>query len=133
MLLGIGVKDLLGEQDIETTTAHLSDLAQAIVQVLVEIIWSDIVGNEPDADLPAAAEKSGFAVLALGKLGGRETHYQSDLDVIFVHNSTADQQITQGPKCIDNSMYFARLAQKIISMAMQRSMRATSRATSGLL
>ncbi len=84
MLLGIGVKDLLGEQDIETTTAHLSDLAQAIVQVLVEIIWSDIVDNEPDTGLPATAEKSGFAVLALGKLGGRELNYSSDIDLIYL-------------------------------------------------
>jgi len=60
--------------------------------------------------------EAGFAIVGYGKLGGREMHYQSDLDIIFLHDSAGEDQHTDGDKAIDNSVYFARLAQKVISM-----------------
>ena len=57
-----------------------------------------------------------LAIIGYGKLGGYEMHYQSDLDLIFLHDSSGEQQHTDGVKTIENSVYFARLAQKIISM-----------------
>jgi glutamate-ammonia-ligase adenylyltransferase len=57
-----------------------------------------------------------LAIIGYGKLGGYEMHYQSDLDLIFLHDSSGEQQHTNGAKVVENSVYFARLAQKIISM-----------------
>ena len=84
MLLKIGVKDLVGEADIEATTSKLSDLAEAIVRVVLEILWSDL------ASPPAPR---GFCVLALGKLGGRELNYSSDIDLIYVCRDADDPSI----------------------------------------
>ncbi len=54
-----------------------------------------------------------LAIVAMGKLGGRELNYHSDLDIIFVYDH---QGYTDGEKQISNHEYFAKLAQKIISI-----------------
>ena len=57
-----------------------------------------------------------FAIIGYGKLGGYEMHYQSDLDLIFLHDSSGEQPHSNGAKSVENSVYFARLAQKVISL-----------------
>ena len=54
-----------------------------------------------------------LAIIAMGKLGGGELNYHSDLDIIFVYDH---QGVTDGEKQISNHEYFAKLAQKIISI-----------------
>ena len=65
--LRVALSDVAGEADVVQVGAALGDLADACLQAEVE-----------DADEP-------FAVIALGKLGGRELSYASDLDVVFLH------------------------------------------------
>ncbi len=117
--LVIAVAELSEEISTTDVGLYLSDLAEVVLQAVYQLARKKIQAQygQPTYIKDNKTHSAEFAIIGYGKLGGRETHYQSDLDVIFVHNSTADQQITQGPKCIDNSMYFARLAQKIISMA----------------
>jgi len=55
-----------------------------------------------------------FAIVAYGKLGGIELNYGSDLDLVFLHDSAGDRQVTVGPRSIDNPTFFARLVQRII-------------------
>jgi [glutamine synthetase] adenylyltransferase / [glutamine synthetase]-adenylyl-L-tyrosine phosphorylase len=71
-LLRIGVRDLMDEAGIETTLRELTDLAETCLAATLEAAALSI-----GPDLP-------FAVIGLGKLGGREMHYNSDLDVMFV-------------------------------------------------
>ena len=47
-------------------------------------------------------------------MGGNELGYGSDLDIIFLHNSSGEKQYTQGEKSIDNQNFFARVAQRVI-------------------
>ena len=54
-----------------------------------------------------------MAIIAMGKLGGGELNYHSDLDIIYVYDH---QGMTDGEKQITNHEYFAKLAQKIISI-----------------
>jgi len=70
----IGVRDLLGFNDVEAVTGQLTDLAEACTAQLLD---------EARALVPGAAELP-FAVIGCGKLGGRELHYNSDLDVLFI-------------------------------------------------
>ena len=67
--LRIMARDLLGLDDLETTTAALADVATAVLRAAVRI---------------ADADDSGLAVVGMGKLGGRELNYASDVDVLFV-------------------------------------------------
>ena len=78
-ILRIGARDLLGYATMPETAREISDFADACVQMAVRIC----VEERQVQELP-------FAVLALGKLGGRELNYASDIDLIFVHGDEAD-------------------------------------------
>ena len=67
--LRIMARDLLGLDDLETTTATLAELAAAVLGAAVRI---------------AGADGADIAVIGMGKLGGRELNYASDVDVLFV-------------------------------------------------
>jgi [glutamine synthetase] adenylyltransferase / [glutamine synthetase]-adenylyl-L-tyrosine phosphorylase len=67
--LRIMARDLLGLDDLETTTAALAGLATAVLQAAVRI---------------ADADDSDLAVVGMGKFGGGELNYASDVDVLFV-------------------------------------------------
>ena len=54
-----------------------------------------------------------FAILGMGKLGGGELNYHSDLDIIYIYDH---QGTTDGERSISNHEYFAKLGQKIISI-----------------
>lgn len=66
-MLRIAVSDVAGEADVEQVGPALSDLAAACLEAALE-------------------DAAGFAVIAMGKLGGRELTYASDIDVMFVHS-----------------------------------------------
>ncbi len=59
-----------------------------------------------------------FEVVALGKLGSRELGFSSDLDLIFVHENCS--QLTQGPKIVEASQFFVKIAQKMIHILTTR-------------
>ena len=67
--LRIMARDLLGLDDLENTTAALAELATAVLRAAVRI---------------AGADGADIAVIGMGKLGGRELNYASDVDVLFV-------------------------------------------------
>jgi glutamate-ammonia-ligase adenylyltransferase len=58
---------------------------------------------------------AGFAVVALGKLGGREMAARSDLDLVFVYDAPPGLEMSDGPRPLSPSLYFARLAQRFIA------------------
>ena len=74
-LLRIGAADLAGLVELASVTSQLSRLADAVVQTTLEIV----AGR-----LDIAPE--GFVVIAMGKLGGGELNYSSDIDLVFVSN-----------------------------------------------
>jgi len=78
-VLRIGVRDLLGEATFEQTVADISAFADACVR----LAWEICRAERPDSPRE-------FAVLALGKLGGQELNYSSDIDLVFVHGDDAD-------------------------------------------
>ena len=58
---------------------------------------------------------AGFCVVAMGKLGGREMTASSDLDLVFVYDVPAGVEASDGPKPLSPTLYFARLAQRLIA------------------
>lgn len=96
-LLRIGLSDLLDQFDLSAATRQLSHLADSMLRVILQMAARQ-------ADLPTNADgfPSGFAVIAMGKLGGRELNYSSDIDLLFVAQS--DDAIYQnlGQKIIDS-------------------------------
>lgn len=83
-LTAIAARDLNAHTTFEQSSAELSDLAVATLDAALRIAAAD----EPDSDLVR------LSVIAMGKTGGHELNYVSDVDVIFVHEPVegADEQ-----------------------------------------
>ncbi len=111
-LLRIGAQDILGNADLPSATAQLSVLAGAIV----------------DAALRIAAEGTGesgpvqsgwaFCVIGLGKLGGNELNYSSDIDIIFVYG--ARRGVAESEEAGAHA-YFNRLSERLVRNLSQPS------------
>ncbi len=74
--------DLAGKLTVEHVSDRLSELADAVLDVTVEAVWRQL--SKRHRDVPK------FAVIAYGKLGGKELGYASDLDLIFLHDDPDD-------------------------------------------
>ncbi len=115
--LVIASAEMTGEIDASQVSHYLSELAAILLQAVYRLAWSELSAQygEPQCIIDDTPYAPGLGIIAYGKLGGYELHYQSDLDIIFLHDSAGSAQYTDGEKSIDNSVFFARLAQKIIS------------------
>src|SRR5262249_31177426 len=122
-LLRIGVRDILGKDSIQETTAALSDLAETILLQIAALQYPPLprrfgipcLGEGPRAGLP-----SRHVLLALGKLGGHELSYHSDLDLILIYEGDGRTLPPPGSsrfdrfELTDNFHFFTELAQRII-------------------
>jgi [glutamine synthetase] adenylyltransferase / [glutamine synthetase]-adenylyl-L-tyrosine phosphorylase len=87
-------QDLAGLLTVEVLADHLSQLADIVLQVSLEACWAQVASRH--------REQPRFAVIAYGKLGGKELGYASDLDIIFAYDDADD-------RAAEN---YARLAQR---------------------
>jgi glutamate-ammonia-ligase adenylyltransferase len=76
------VDDLCRAAPLEVVTRRISDVAEDLIEGALTAAARDLVDPVP-----------GFAVLAMGKLGGGELNYASDVDLIFVHASPEDREM----------------------------------------
>ena len=74
----LGLRDILGLVDFEQNLAELSALADACLQYALEVVMRKNKIKTPP-----------FVIIGLGKLGGREIDYGSDLDIVFVTDGPA--------------------------------------------
>ncbi|GAM62623.1 glutamate-ammonia-ligase adenylyltransferase [Vibrio ishigakensis] len=116
-ILRIAAADIAGVLPVMKVSDHLTYLAEAIVEQVVNQAWSQMKAKygEPNH----LNDGKGFAVLGYGKVGGWELGYNSDLDVVFVHDCPTSS-ITDGEKCIDGRQFYLRLAQRIIHLFSTR-------------
>lgn len=115
-LFRIAVAEISGALPLMKTSDSLSWLAEAVLEAALSIARSDLQrrhGRPCFRDDEGRDREAGFAVIAYGKLGGLELSYGSDLDLVFLHNSRGSRQQTSGHKCIENSVYFSRLARRL--------------------
>ncbi len=105
-----GVIDVMGVGDV------LSYVAEVILERTLQLAWNEMVPRygEPQCSVDGEIRKPGMAIVGYGKLGGYELGYSSDLDIVFLHNSRGDNEYTAGTKSIDNSNFFARVAQRAL-------------------
>ncbi|SEJ96202.1 bifunctional [glutamate--ammonia ligase]-adenylyl-L-tyrosine phosphorylase/[glutamate--ammonia-ligase] adenylyltransferase [Paraburkholderia diazotrophica] len=74
--------DLAGKLSVEHVSDRLSELADAVLDVTIEAVWNQLAKRH--RDVPR------FAIIAYGKLGGKELGYASDLDLIFLYDDPDD-------------------------------------------
>lgn len=117
-LLRIGVRDLLKKATVAQTTAALSALAEVIVQAVYDLCQEPLRRQygapEPSRGSPGLPA---FTILGMGKLGGGELNFSSDVDLLYLYDaadgSTAGRRASGTVARISNREYFQRLAQAI--------------------
>ncbi|MEG9498336.1 bifunctional [glutamate--ammonia ligase]-adenylyl-L-tyrosine phosphorylase/[glutamate--ammonia-ligase] adenylyltransferase [Mannheimia indoligenes] len=114
-ILRISAADILGVLSVMKISDHLTYLAQAIINAVVNMAWKQVSWRFGTPEHLEADEK-GFAVIGYGKLGGIELGYNSDLDLVFLHNAPEDSQTIGGKKEISSHQFYLKLAQKINSI-----------------
>ncbi len=115
-LFRIAVADIAGSLPIMKVSDRLTELAELVLQTALDAAWRDLVDRhgEPRCRIGGVLRRAGIGVIAYGKLGGMELSYGSDLDLVFIHDSSGEAQETSGPKMLDNSMFFSRLVRRLV-------------------
>jgi len=115
-LFRIAVADVSGNLPLMKVSDSLTYLAETVLEHALEVAWEDLTARHgiPCYELDGEARVAGFGVIAYGKLGGLELSYESDLDLVFLHDSRGSGQVTDGDKPIENAMFFARLVRRLV-------------------
>lgn len=123
-VLRIALSDLQGDLLQGQIAKQLSLIADVCLQQALLIAQQELI---PRYGLPfccqgeACEHQATFAIIGLGKLGGMELNYHSDLDIIFIYEGEGHTLPVEGTeperyKRQTNQQYFSRLAQRIISV-----------------
>ena len=104
-----GTQLLLGAVNGHECCETLSDIAETALQAMSEC------ANNEFSETHGSLETGCMAIIAFGKLGGRELMQGSDLDLVFVYSCSPSETRSNGVKPLDANIYFMRLAQRIIT------------------
>jgi glutamate-ammonia-ligase adenylyltransferase len=110
-MLRIAWRDLLNIQTIEDSLAQVSELARQLITQTNSWLYQFL---QPRFGLPEGEfGPQPMLILGMGKLGGDELNFSSDIDLIFTYASVGNT--TGGKKSIENQQFFTKLAQKLIA------------------
>jgi glutamate-ammonia-ligase adenylyltransferase len=110
-LVRIVLRDRLELAPLSEITEEISNLSDAILTSALQHVQADLQARygAPMQDQEAAS----FCVVALGKLGGRELNYSSDVDLLFLYSGNGE---TAGPSVISNSEFFKKVASEYVKL-----------------
>lgn len=116
-ILRIAYGDLIREQNIETVSRQISFLADALIEASLQAALKVLTARfgQPLVKSPGqpGATPARFTILALGKLGGTELNYSSDIDLMFLYDGEGN---TSGAKSITNREFFDRVGQRMVKL-----------------
>ncbi|MFH0822870.1 MAG: bifunctional [glutamate--ammonia ligase]-adenylyl-L-tyrosine phosphorylase/[glutamate--ammonia-ligase] adenylyltransferase [Pseudomonadota bacterium] len=107
-LLRIGVRHLSGEMDSGSARSLITELAEVCLEAAVGIAAKEMAHRFGD---PGPTEDLPFVIVGMGKLGGKEMSYLSDVDVIFVFDPKSENVGTLSAR-----EWFTRLGNRVISV-----------------
>ena len=87
-MLRIAARDLLGKDGLQSSTEQLSNLADLVTDGAIAIVREQL-SIDQGRDLPGS-----FTAIGMGKLGGRELNYSSDVDLIYIYDTQEDSDST---------------------------------------
>jgi [glutamine synthetase] adenylyltransferase / [glutamine synthetase]-adenylyl-L-tyrosine phosphorylase len=101
----IGLREIAGEADILATMYDLSNLADVYLDAVLRVVWRQWAGS---VGLPEGSEGQGFLIIGLGKLGGMELDFASDLDLLFVNDDPVEGAV------VPQQFAYNKLAEKLV-------------------
>jgi glutamate-ammonia-ligase adenylyltransferase len=106
------LRDVLGAATLSNITEELSNLADAILDVAYRRIRAELVARHGEPRLEDGS-LCGFSVISLGKLGGKELNYSSDIDLMFVYGGIGE---TDGPAVLTNKEFYKKVANQYTAL-----------------
>ena len=112
-LLRIGTAEILGCKEVSQVGRELSDLADATVAAVLEHLIPPLerTHGRPSTDRGRPAR---FCIVGLGKYGGRELNFSSDIDLLFLYDEDGAAVDSRGVEGIGNGLFYDRLAEGLI-------------------
>jgi [glutamine synthetase] adenylyltransferase / [glutamine synthetase]-adenylyl-L-tyrosine phosphorylase len=115
--LRIVLKDVLGLSTLGETTFELSTLADVILANALTFCFQELekrYGHPQYRDAQGRIVPSGFSIISLGKLGGNELNYSSDIDLLFLYGQDGETSGGSEPdSAVSNKEFFVRLAHAV--------------------
>jgi glutamate-ammonia-ligase adenylyltransferase len=122
--LRVGIRDILGKSDVHETMGALSDIAESCLRLITRQEYGKLVerhGEPIISEGPRAGHVAELAIVAIGKFGGRELNYHSDLDMIFLYEAAGGTQhrrrTHRSRETTSNHHFFGELGQRVIKVA----------------
>ncbi|MBI5749725.1 MAG: hypothetical protein HZA00_11445 [Nitrospinae bacterium] len=113
--LRIGLRDILGIAEFSGISSELSNLADVYVEFSLKLTEDELISRYGTPMKDRNGEMSQFAVIGLGKLGGRELNFGSDLDIVFAYSDDGETTGSrESREKISNQTFFSRLCEKLI-------------------
>ncbi len=115
-LLRLVVRDALSLAPLAEITQELSESADAILECALTTVSQEVESyGRPlkHTGSHAANDQATFTVLALGKLGGRELNYSSDIDLMFLYSDNGE---TSGAHTLTNKEFFKKVANQLTNL-----------------
>lgn len=109
--LRVGIRYLIHEADLEGTLADLSNLARVYLQAAYLTALEELAKRYGNID----TVPDNFAIIGMGKLGGLELNFGSDLDIIFVYEETKEELLSEG----ELVPFYVKLSQLIYELTSQ--------------
>lgn len=114
----VAASDITNHLPVMKVSDYLTWIAEAVLAAVAEYAWQFMLSRN---GMPTGlqSEQRPLLILGYGKLGGIEFGYVSDIDIVFLYqgvNSLDKTTGVNGKKQLDNSLFFTRMTQKIISL-----------------
>ena len=113
--LRIGARDLLGKATLEETVRDLSHLAEAAVEVAYEYVRARLSTEYGEATIEENGQPRplGFVVFGMGKFGGEELNFSSDIDLIYLYERDGGATSGGSKGKTEPRNFFTQLAQRL--------------------
>ena len=119
-ILRIGINDIYGEIGLEEVSKQITYLADVALELACSMALEKTKERYGSPLLSDQKSESAMVVLGMGKMGGQEMAYSSDLDIIFIYSgageTSGEHNGKTGLKVITNQEFFSKVAQVILSI-----------------
>ena len=112
----IAWRELLGKADLDESLKHISFLADQLIQQALNWLYEKQCA-EQGTPINSEGVRQSLFIFAMGKLGGRELNFSSDIDLIFAYPEHGETQ--GGRRVIGNQLFFTKLGQRLIAALHQ--------------
>ena len=118
-LLQVIAAEVSGEMPLMKVSDYLTFTAEVILDAVLALSWQHLVSRHGyPVHTDGKYGEPEFAIVGYGKLGGIELSYNSDLDLVFLHQGSLDKDtvVTGAQKSINSRAFYIKMAQRIITI-----------------